>query len=179
MRRFGLVLAALWISLFAGLGSAAAHEQAAGFTEVRLAAAQGDGVGCLLQVCRVEVAHRLVIHDAESTLMEVLGARADLVSDRAAQRKFEAYVAERFALLDPVTSEAVPLTLIGGEVERGYYWVYQEGLIPAGLDMLAVSQSVLIDAIPRQTNRVNVRFDNEIKTLVFHRDPSPQTLRIR
>lgn len=170
-------------SLFLGLaglcvstGQTQAHEQAIGLTEITLAAAEGEGLACLLEVCRVEVAHRYSIHDAESTLMSVLGARADLVGDAGAQRKFEAYVAERFSLSDAATGLAVPLTLIGGEVERGYYWVYQEGLIPEGVSAVAILQGVLMDAIPRQTNRVNIRHKGEVKTLVFAADPGPQSL---
>jgi len=151
-----------------------AHEQAVGLTEITLHAAEGEGVACLLQVCRLEVAHRLSIHDAESTLMAVLGARADLVGDRAAQAQFEAYVASRFSVSDAGSGQAVPLTLLGGEVERGYYWIYQEGLIPAGVSELTISQGVLMDVIPQQTNRVNIKLGDDVATLIFSGTPGPQ-----
>ncbi len=167
------------VSLLLSQTQADAHEQAVGLTEITLAAPEGTGVACLLDVCRIEVAHRFSIHDAESTLMSVLGARADLVGDQEAQGKFEAYVAERFALSDPETGFPVPLLLLGGEVERGYYWVYQEGLMPEGLLDLSISQGVLMDAIPRQTNRVNVHHQGEVKTLVFSGGAGPQTLSFR
>jgi hypothetical protein len=146
-------------------GSALAHEQAVGVTEIIVKT--GAGASCLEGPCRLEVAHRLSIHDAESTLMSVLGARADLVADAEAQAKFANYVADRFAITNAASGEAVALTLLGGEVERGYYWVYQVGLIPAGVADIAIAQTVLMDAIPRQTNRVNVKSQSEVATLIF------------
>ena len=151
-----------------------AHEQAIGLTEVTLIAPD-DGSDCTADTCRIEVAHRLSIHDAESTLMSVLGARADLVGDTEAQAKFASYVAERFRLTDAASGDDVSLTLLGGEVERGYYWVYQLAPMPTRLEALSISQGVLMDAIPQQINRVNIRRDGEVKTLVFSADPGPQS----
>ncbi|MEM7330257.1 MAG: DUF6702 family protein [Pseudomonadota bacterium] len=152
---------------------AQAHEQAIGLTEVSLITPE-DGGACDADKCRIEVAHRLSIHDAESTLMSVLGARADLVGDEAAQAKFESYVADRFRLSNPA-GELLPLKLLGGEVERGYYWVYQEAPLDALIDGLTITQGVLMDAIPQQTNRVNIQRGDEVNTLVFSRSPGPQS----
>ena len=154
--------------------SALAHEQAIGFTEVTVI--QSDDGDCSNAACRLEVAHRLIIHDAESTLMDVLGARADLVGDRDAQARFETYVTDRFAIGDAETETAFELTLLGGEVERGHYWVYQEAVLDQPVDALSIAQGVLMDAIPAQTNRVNVKYDGRIKTLIFSSSPRSQTL---
>ena len=152
---------------------ALAHQQAIGLTEVTLVAPD-EGSACTADTCRIEVAHRVSVHDAESTLMGVLGARADLVDDAAAQAKFEAYVADRFVLVDARSGDEIALNLLGGEFERGYYWVYQEAPMPARLEAVSITQGVLMDAIPQQTNRVNIRRDGEINTLVFSGDPGPQ-----
>jgi hypothetical protein len=134
-----------------------------------------DGSDCTPDTCRIEVAHRLSIHDAESTLMSILGARADLVGNADAQAKFAAYVADRFLVTDASSGEDVALSLLGGEVERGYFWVYQEAPMPARFEALSISQGVLMDAIPQQTNRVNIRRDGDVKTLVFSGDPGLQS----
>ena len=170
-----IIAAAFAAAPFCG---ASAHEQAVAFTEL-LIKANGAETDCSVEGCRVEVAHRLAIHDAESTLMNVLGARADLYGDRAAQEKLEAYVATRFSLADPATGEPVDLTLLGGEVERGYYWVYLEGEIPAETAELDISNTVMMDAIPNQTNRVNIRLNGETQTLVFRGASRPKSYRIR
>ena len=170
MRIMALGIASLIISQ----APSHAHEQAIGLTEVTLIAPD-DGSDCTPDTCRLEVAHRLSIHDAESTLMSVLGARADLVGNADAQAKFAAYVADRFLVTDASSGEDVALSLLGGEVERGYFWVYQEAAMPMRLEALSISQGVLMDAIPRQTNRVNIRRNGEVKTLVFSGDPGPQS----
>jgi len=108
-------------SLALPFNAASAHEQAIGLTEVSFIAPETASASCLEQTCRVEVAHRYSIHDAESTLMHVLGARADLVGDADAQRKFADYVASQFTLTDAATGEAIALTLLGGEVEPGVH----------------------------------------------------------
>jgi len=167
-----LVLGVASLSLIQG--PALAHEQAIGLTEVTLIAPE-DGSDCTPDTCRIEVAHRLSIHDAESTLMSILGARADLVGNEDAQAKFAAYVADRFLVTDASSGEDVALSLLGGEVERGYFWVYQEAPMPTRFEALSISQGVLMDAIPQQTNRVNIRRDGAVKTLVFSGDPGPQS----
>ena len=157
---------------------ASAHEQAVAFTELTVKA-NGAETDCSVEGCALEVAHRLAIHDAESTLMDVLGARADLYGDREAQSKFEAYVADQFSLSDAESGEAIELTLLGGEVERGYYWVYLEGELPANTAELSVINTVMMDAIPNQTNRVNIRHNGATRTLVFRGSARPQAYRIR
>ncbi|MFN3212670.1 MAG: DUF6702 family protein [Henriciella sp.] len=157
---------------------ASAHEQAVAFTELTVKA-NGAETDCSVQGCTLEVAHRLAIHDAESTLMHVLGARADLYGDREAQSKFEAYVADQFSLADAQSGEAIELTLLGGEVERGYYWVYLEGELPASTTELSVINTVMMDAIENQTNRVNIRQNDMTRTLVFRGSARPRAYRIR
>lgn len=154
-----------------------AHEQAVAFTEVSFLPTSEAG-NCAAQGCRIEVAHRLAIHDAESALSSVLGARADLVNNPEAQARFASYVAEHFALIDPETRTPLKLTLLGGEVERGYYWVYQEGQTEAGQGVLLVSQTVLMDDIPSQTNRVNLRHHGDTQTLVFNTSQKPKAYQL-
>lgn len=171
----GLKIAFGLITLAVSSAPAVAHEQAVGLTEISvIAETDGDGT-CAVEACRLEVAHRLSIHDAESTLMSVLGARADLVGDPVAQQKFAAYVAQKFLITDAAAGTDIPLTLLGGEVERGYFWVYQEAIAPVGTADLAITQSVLMDAISRQTNRVNIKFQGEVTTLVFAGHGGPQS----
>jgi hypothetical protein len=167
----GLTLAAASTAL--AYGAAQAHEQAVGLTEIVVKT--GAGGSCADAPCRIEIAHRLSIHDAESTLMSVLGARADLVGDPDAQAKFANYVAARFQISNSATSEDIQLTLLGGEVERGYYWVYQEGLTPAGSADVSITQSVLMDAIPQQTNRLNIKSGPNVTTLIFTGDATTKS----
>ena len=167
---FGALIAMAFGASF----SATAHELAIGFTEVSVI--QADDGDCSNDNCRLEIAHRVSIHDAESTLMSVLGARPDLTGDPEAQSKLAAYVVDRFALGDALTEKALDLTLLGGEVERGHYWIYQEAILDQPLEALSIAQGMLMDAIPAQTNRVNVKIDARVKTLIFSTSPGPQIL---
>lgn len=167
-------IGALIATAFGASFSASAHEQAIGFTEVSVILSE-DG-DCSNNNCRLEIAHRVSIHDAESTLMSVLGARPDLTGDPEAQNKLAAYVVDRFALGDPQSDGALSLTLLGGEVERGHYWVYQEVILDQPLEALSIAQGMLMDAIPAQTNRVNVKIDERVKTLIFSTSPGPKIL---
>ena len=171
--RLAFIGALMAIAIGAASG-ASAHEQAIGFTEISVI--QSEDGDCSNMNCRLEVAHRVSIHDAESTLMSVLGARPDLTGDPEAQAKLSAYVADRFALGDPQREDSLDLTLLGGEVERGHYWVYQEVILDQPLTVLSVAQGMLMDAIPAQTNRVNVKIDERVKTLIFSTSPGPQIL---
>lgn len=162
----------------ASCGAANAHEQAVAFTELVLKA-NGVETDCSVEGCRIEVAHRLAIHDAESTLMGVLGARADIYGDRDAQAKLEEYIAGRFSVTDAVSGEPVNLTLLGGEIERGYYWVYLEGEVAAETVELDISNTVMMDAISNQTNRVNIQHNGATRTLVFRGGSRPKAYRIR
>ena len=168
MQRTLFAWALLCAALLFTQGATFGHEQAIAFTELSFVTDEQDG-DCVSDGCRIEIAHRLVIHDAESTLMNVLGARADLVGDREAQARLESYVAERFELLDPGNAR-INLTLLGGEVERGYYWVYQEGLLEPGQEVVTISQTVMMDVIAGQTNRVNVRYGGATETVVSASD---------
>lgn len=176
MRLIASLGVALGLSVLVG-PTAIAHEQAIAITEVTPMAEQQGQPVCIAGLCRIEVVHRFSIHDAESTLLSVLGERPDLTFNPDAQAKFEAYAAQQFAMFEPMTGLPIPLSLIGGEVERGFYWVYQEGFAPRALSGLTIRQGALMEVIPRQTNRVNIRLENDVRTLIFARDAGPQTIR--
>jgi len=145
------------LGLMLGLASpsAQAHQQAVGLTEIEIKS--GGPSSCLLGLCRMEVIHRYTLHDAEAVLMSSDAGRPDLISDATAAARFEAYVAARFQLAAGQRPDPISLWLIGGEVERGYYWVYQEAMIPRHVSALQVTNRVLMDYLPHQINRVNIR----------------------
>ena len=161
----------LSLGLFIGLGLASgpafAHQQAIGITEIELVT--GGPPNCLFGLCRVEVSHRYTLHDAEVALAESQAGRFDLLSNAQAAAQFEAYVADQFQLALGPEQSVVPLSLLGGEVERGYYWVYQEGLVPRTTREVTVTNRVFMQVLPQQTNRINVRRGKTIQTLVLTR----------
>ena len=112
---------AAFASVLLTMGPALAHQQKAALTEILFNPRTGN----------IEVAHRFILHDAEHAIRKTLDIGDSLVGSPDTQSAFANYVADRFAL---ATSDgtALPLTLLGAEIEGGYLWVYQETPAPEG-----------------------------------------------
>ena len=138
------------------VGPALAHQQKAALTEILFNPRTGN----------IEVVHRFILHDAEHAVRKELGIGEGLVGSPDTQMAFATYVAERFSIATP-EGTPLPLTLLGAEVEGGHLWVYQETPEPDGLTAFSVRHDALRDVWPKQVNRVNVKRDGTIKTLIF------------
>lgn len=113
----------------------------------------------------IEVMHRFYLHDAEHAVQHIFGGQADILSNPQTQQQFAEYVATRFALLQE--DKALPLALVGFELEGKFFWVYQETPIPVALDRLSVKHNALRDIWPSQVNLVNIEGRDELKSLTF------------
>mgnify|MGYP006272368483 FL=1 len=144
--------------LLAGAAGAFAHQLKAALTTVRANP----------RTELVEVVHRFYVHDAEHAVRRLGGLRGDLFADRTLQTAFARYVAHRFTLADE-TGEALPLELVGTELEGDFLWVYQE--MPAATleRVAAVRQEALQELWPEQVNQVNLERDGRVRTLLLRR----------
>lgn len=117
----------------------------------------------------IEIMHRFYVHDAEHAVKQLFNKSADLINDTQTQQTFSQYVSERFALRS-VTGENLPLTLVGGQLEGRFFWVYQE--LPAqGLPSpLQVKHNSLQHLWPAQVNHVNIERSGQVQTLTFTYD---------
>lgn len=140
------------------IGAAFAHKQKAAVTEVTFNIRSG----------MIEVAHRFIIHDAEHAIRDAAGERRDLINDEDAQQFFAEYVASHFDLT--VNDRLANLTLLGGEIEGGHIWIYQEAPAPFFVTRISLSQSALTEVWPGQVNTVNVRTGEVVQTLTFSSD---------
>ncbi|WP_417458584.1 DUF6702 family protein [Kordiimonas sp.] len=155
IRSFSLVT--LWACLFfMALSGVAAHSRKAAITRVVLN--ERTGV--------IEVMHRFSLHDAEHAA-PLMWPEEDTATMRADvwQTAFASYVAERFSLRY-LGGEAVPLTLVGQEVEGEFLWVYQEAPLGDGL-AFEVTHRALRDIWPTQANMVNFEFRGVVRTVTF------------
>lgn len=114
---------------------------------------------------RIEVVHRIPLHDAEHALKLRGDPAPDIIEDLESRRAFVRYAAERFSIL--VEGAQLDLTLIGSEIEGGSLIFYQEGASPGVGAELVVQSQVLTDIWARQVNRVNVGGGTSPQTLVF------------
>ncbi len=135
---------------------AAAHELKTALTTVLFNERSGH----------LEVMHRFYVHDAEHAVKQLFDKQADLLNSSATQHTFSQYVSEHFAL-QHTDGSALPLTLLGGQLEGRFFWVYQEAKLPGAITGLAVRHQSLQALWPAQLNTVNIEYGDTVKTLQF------------
>jgi hypothetical protein len=123
----------------------------------------------------VEIIHRFYLHDAEHAVEQLGGMRGDIVRDAALQEAFARYVFRQFRLAD-ATGADLPLDLVGAEVDGDFLWVYEE--LPATRWSAAalIGHGSLQELWPEQENRVNVRGDAGVRTLILRAGDRMQPL---
>jgi len=164
MRAFGLFIL---ITAGAFTVPAAAHQQKAAITKVLFNPRTGN----------IEVMHRFYMHDAEHAVRQIFGKDADIIGSAETQSVFADYVGERFALTSGETE--LPLSPVGFEIERVFFWVYQETPITEGISDLTIKHDALRDVWPQQINTVNIEGLDEIKTATFDGSVELKTIRIK
>lgn len=164
MRAFGLL-----ILITAGAISvpAAAHQQKAAITKVLFNPRTGN----------IEVMHRFYLHDAEHAVRQIFGKDADIIGSKETQSIFADYVGERFALKNGDVE--LPLSPVGFEIERAFFWVYQETPMVTDISDLTIKHNALRDVWPQQINTVNIEGLGEVKTATFSGSIELKTVVIR
>jgi hypothetical protein len=152
-----LLLAGLTLSM-----NASAHRMPLGMTTVTHNQATDS----------VEIVHRLHRHDAEQAMVKVMAEAGVDLQQLAVQARLALYVEAHFqvaAVVNGAVDDALPLQLLGVELDGDYVLVYQElsGSLPGEI---AIRNDVLRDLFPNQVNQVNITTAAGVKTLVFKRD---------
>lgn len=155
MIRLGRLIG-LWLLTAALAATSHAHQQKVALVDILVNPRSGN----------IEVVHSFILHDAEAALASLSGITGDLYTDPQVQAAFSDYAVSLFELSTGV-DDALPLRLLGFEVEAGRLLVYQEAPTPEGLHMLAVRAGALRDVWDDQTNTVNIRSGDTLRTLVF------------
>jgi hypothetical protein len=153
--------------------SAVAHQQKLANTNVLFNERTGQ----------IEISHRLYVHDAEHAIKAIAKEDYDLYSQATARTKLANYVADRFSVVLGEASSSTDAKLVGSETEGNFFWVYQVMPIPEsflqGDDLdITISNNILMDMIPSQTNMVYVEYLSFFKTLVFKHDDNSQAVRV-
>ncbi|MEH8022320.1 DUF6702 family protein [Rheinheimera metallidurans] len=152
----------LSLLLIAGfVNPAAAHELKTALTKVLFNQRTGN----------IEVMHRFYLHDAEHAVKILFSKDADILNSEQTQDTFSQYVSEHFAL-QQLNGDNINLTLLGGQLEGRFFWVYQETAIPKTINGLKAAQSALQDIWPAQLNTVNFEGKGRVKTLSFDNQSS-------
>lgn len=144
------------LSLLAASSPLGAHEMKAALTKVLFNDRSGN----------IEVMHRFYVHDAEHGVKQLFDKGADLLNNAQTQQTFSQYVSEHFALTT-LKGEAITLSLVGGQLDGRFFWVYQEAPIPAELQGLRIKHDALQALWQAQVNTVNIEGRGEVKSLSF------------
>ena len=157
--RFGaLLVCGLCIAMVALTSlsqSVHAHQAKAAITEVLFNPRTGN----------LEVAHRFIAHDAEHAARLLFDKNADIIKSAEVREQFATYVTESFSISS--NGKAIPLTLLGVELDRTYLWVYQETVAPTDVTAFKIQHRAMSDLWSDQINTVNVKRDGDVQTVTF------------
>ncbi|MBT5187950.1 MAG: hypothetical protein HOM01_14165 [Kordiimonadaceae bacterium] len=117
----------------------------------------------------LEVMHRFYLHDTEHAVQMLFDKKADIYNSADTQELFANYVSKRFAI-KPLNGEEMRLKHVGHEIERIYFWVYQEIKAPENIEGLTIIHNALRDIWPDQINTVNVEGRGDLRTATFDGD---------
>ncbi|MCY4265681.1 MAG: hypothetical protein OXE78_12630 [Gammaproteobacteria bacterium] len=148
----------LLVSLLATQSSA--HQQKAAISRVLFNPTTGN----------IEVMHRFFVHDAEHAVSLIFGQRQTLMESAESRELFSSYVMNRFAIsvmLSDGSTERLPLSYVGEEIDGQFLWVYQEVPQRDGIHSLSIVNLALRDVWPDQSNMVNIEHAGKIQTLTF------------
>ena len=125
----------------------------------------------------LEIVHRTFAHDVEHTLGNHLQAQGGL-DNLEAQARISIELSNSFMLWDS-KGKKIPLTLIGGELEAEYFFIYQEAPCSALAEISRVRHEMLRNYWPDMTNYLNVYFafdaDTGTRSLIFASDSGVQS----
>lgn len=117
----------------------------------------------------LEITHRFYMHDAEHAVQILFDKRADIRNSADTRELFANYVGKRFAI-KPLNGEELKLEPVGHEIERIYFWVYQEVKAPENIKGLTMIHNALRDIWTDQVNTVNVEGRGDLRTATFSGD---------
>ncbi len=125
----------------------------------------------------LEIVHRTFAHDVEHTLGNHLQAQGGL-DNLEAQARISLELSNSFMLWD-ASGDKIPLTLLGGELEAEYFFIYQEAPCSTLTNIASVRHEMLRNYWPDMTNYLNVYFSsdagNNTRSLIFASDSGIQS----
>jgi len=133
-----------------------AHQQRAAMTKVLFNKNTGN----------LEIMHRFYIHDTEHAVQMLFDKKADIRNSEDTRELFANYVGKRFSI-KPLNGSELELKSVGHEIERIYFWVYQEVKAPDDIEGLTMIHNALRDIWADQVNTVNVEGRGDLRTATF------------
>jgi hypothetical protein len=117
----------------------------------------------------LEVMHRFYLHDTEHAVKALFTKQADIINSADTQELFADYVSQRF-FIKPLNGDELPLQHVGHEIDRIYFWVYQEVKAPENIKGLTMIHNAMREIWPEQINTVNIEGRGDLRTATFEGD---------
>lgn len=114
----------------------------------------------------IEIIHQITAHDIDNAIAEKKQIHFS-VAHPDYEKYIQQYVEDNFKL--HYKKQGLTLNWLGLEISKGNIFVYQETTFSGALIGLKITNSLLTEYYPKQTNTVNFN-DNQIKgSLTFNR----------
>ncbi len=115
---------------------------------------------------RLEVVHEVFLHDLEEAFRRRTGRLLSLEPGARDVSLVVEFIAEQFSVSDP-SGVPLPLSLIGAERSGNRLVIYRELAAPPPLAALWISDRILMEDFPAQTNRVDIVLGAGVHSLIF------------
>ncbi len=123
---------------------------------------------------KIEVIHQIYAHDIEHAFGNRIQSEGGL-DDIRTQAMVGVELAETFKLWS-ANGEAIPLALVGAELEAEFFYIYQETDLPALPPEIGIEHGMLRNYWPDMQNYLNVDYGTFIKSLIFSHDDGLKTI---
>lgn len=127
----------------------------------------------------LEIEHRFYVHDSEHALSKVFSKPVDLHEDEESKALFEQYILSHFSLW--INDNLIQPNTVGSDVERKYFWVYQEvplskELPVTAIDTMTLEMTALQDVWKKQLNYINVELNDKTQSVRLSFEKPKQTI---
>jgi len=122
----------------------------------------------------IEIVHRLFTHDVEDFLSMERGNISGL-SDKEIEPIIRDFVEKNFSMRDG-NGKNIPLKWIGMEYETDNVHVYQEAVLPQSHSKFIIINKIFMSLFEEQKNTVNMEWNDQIRTRIFLRGHTQQTV---
>jgi len=120
----------------------------------------------------IEIMHRLSVHDIEHFYALFFNDNIDLLTSIEDTEAIAKFVVDHFSL-DFFCSDSIcnssNVQYVGSEIDRGYFWVYQEIGIPKDLTRISVSNSLFMELWEGQVNMLSIDINDKFNSYVLNK----------
>ena len=117
--------------------------------------------------------HKFHLHQTEVSLFKAGITHSAKFESLRARAELALYVEKNFTL-QSIEGEALPLEILGAEIEGRDAWVYQQAKLSAPPNGLVVTCDLLREFIADQINHVDVKLWDKTTSLAFRGNDGPK-----